>query len=88
MPKYRFIIIGLIIFLPLFSIGQKKIMRLEIKAQIDARTNRYLDLGLKKAIEEEVSGVIIEMDTYGGAVYDANDMRNNILEFDIFKFEI
>ena len=63
-------------------------MRLEIKAQIDARTNRYLDLGLKKAIEEEVSGVIIEMDTYGGAVYDANDMRNNILEFDIFKFEI
>jgi membrane-bound serine protease (ClpP class) len=83
MPKYRFIIIVLVIFLPLFSIGQKKIMLLEIKAQIDARTNRYLDLGLKKAKKEEVEGVIIEMDTYGGAVYDANDMRNNILEFEI-----
>lgn len=59
-----------------------KILHLEIKAEIDARTNRYLELGLKKAEDENFDGVIIEMDTYGGAVYDANDMRNNLLEFD------
>ncbi len=38
---------------------------------------------MEKAEEDGYSGVIIEMDTYGGAVYDANDMRNNLLELDI-----
>ncbi len=81
MPKSIFILfIAICSYLPTYG---GKILHLEIKAEIDARTNRYLELGLQKAKDEKVEGVIIEMDTYGGAVYDANDMRNNILEFEL-----
>lgn len=62
--------------------GKKKIFVLEIKADIDPRMNRYVDLALDQATKENVDIVIIEMDTYGGAVNDANDIRTRILEYE------
>ena len=54
----------------------------EIKQNIDPRTNRYTKLFLEKAIEKDVDIIIIELDTYGGAVNDADDIRTMILDYD------
>lgn len=62
--------------------GRKKIFVMEIKDDIDPRMNRYVELALAQASEEEADVVIIEMDTYGGAVIDANDIRTRILEYE------
>lgn len=79
MPK----IISLLIFLfvSLSALSQSKVMVMEIKAEIDPRMNRYVDLALKHAKEIEADYVIIEMDTYGGAVTDAKDIVENILNY-------
>lgn len=50
---------------------------------IDPRTNRYTKLGLQKAEELHVDYVILELDTYGGALPDADDIRTRLLEFPI-----
>ncbi len=62
--------------------GTLRIFLMEIKGDIDPRMNRYVDLALTQATEEEADMVIIEMDTYGGAVIDANDIRTRILEYE------
>ena len=44
---------------------------MEIKDQIDVRTNRYVELALQEAKREKFpSHILIEMNTYGGALYD------------------
>ncbi|MFY0591240.1 MAG: nodulation protein NfeD [Roseivirga sp.] len=55
---------------------------MEIRADIDPRMNRYVELALDQATYENADIVIIDMDTYGGAVGDANDIRTRILEYD------
>ena len=53
----------------------------EIKSNIDPRTNRYTKLLIEEANNDNYDLVIIEMDTYGGAVNDADDIRTRILDF-------
>ena len=53
----------------------------EIKSNIDPRTNRYSKLLIEEANNDNYDLVIIEMDTYGGAVNDADDIRTRILDF-------
>lgn len=55
---------------------------MEIRNDIDPRMNRYVELALDQATEVNADIVIIEMDTYGGAVNDANDIRTRILEYE------
>ena len=59
-----------------------KVFVMEIKQEIDARTNRYVELAMQKAEEIEADLVVIEMNTYGGAVYDANDIVSRLLGFE------
>ena len=72
--------------LPLFNIlannEEKKILFGKIDNNIDPRTNRYSKLLLDEASKDEYDIVIIEMDTYGGAVNDADDIRTRILDFE------
>ncbi|MFD2037268.1 nodulation protein NfeD [Belliella marina] len=82
----------LTIFLLIFSIkgysksdstildGKKKVYTFEIKSDIDPRMNRKVRLALEDAKEKEADLIIIEMDTYGGAVNDADDIRTMVLE--------
>jgi membrane-bound serine protease (ClpP class) len=78
-------------FLTLNSFGQvemdstKKatVYVFDIKADIDPRMNRRVNLALEEASEKNADLVIIHMDTYGGAVNDADDIRTMILEYDI-----
>ncbi|MEQ9404440.1 MAG: NfeD family protein [Cyclobacteriaceae bacterium] len=84
MKKILFFGFSLLFFL---SYGQEKelpfVMHLKIADAIDPRTNRYSELGLEKAKELEADYVILELDTYGGALNDADDIRTRILDFDI-----
>ena len=63
--------------------AQKKVVTMNIDDVIDPRMNRYTELALDFAEEEEADLVIIEMDTYGGAVNDADDIRTRIMEFSV-----
>lgn len=69
------------------SYGQENdsvtVLHMKVQANIDPRTNRYTELGLEKAKEIEADYVILELDTYGGALNDADEIRTRILEFDI-----
>ena len=70
---------------PLFNINAEneeiKILLGKIDDNIDPRTNRYSKLLLEEASKSEYDIVVIEMDTYGGAVNDADDIRTRILDF-------
>lgn len=77
----------LLFVLPLFNIQgeneKKKILVGKIDNNIDPRTNRYSKLLLEEASDGDYDIVVIEMDTYGGAVNDADDIRTRILDFEV-----
>ena len=65
--------------------GQEKtpqVLHLKVTSDIDPRSNRYVSLGLEKAIEMKVDYVILELDTYGGALTDADEIRTAILNYE------
>ena len=65
-----------LLFISLLALGQEDevkkekplVFKMKLDSEIDPRTNRYSDLALNKAREKNVDFVIIEMDTYGGAL--------------------
>jgi len=71
-----------LMFLSITSLAQSKVMVMEIKAEIDPRMNRYVELAIEHAKETEADYIVIEMDTYGGAVTDAKDIVEKILNFE------
>ncbi|MEN2282527.1 NfeD family protein [Algoriphagus sp. SE2] len=77
-------IFSLLLVFPAISYGQQtpidKIFTFKIDTDIDPAMNRRVKLALEKAENEEADLIIIEMDTYGGAVNDADDIRTMILE--------
>lgn len=90
MKKLFFLFIALISVLQGFSQTQTDekaseggVFIMEIKDQIDARTKRYVDLALEEAKARNSSHIIIEMNTYGGALYDADEIRSAILDLEI-----
>jgi membrane-bound serine protease (ClpP class) len=56
---------------------------MEIRDVIDPRMNRYVRLALEEAKEVNAKLVIIDMDTPGGALNDADDISTAILEFPV-----
>lgn len=79
--------IGLILLTCICSLAYAQdstvqILHLKVQANIDPRTNRYTELGLERAQELDVDFVILELDTYGGALNDADEIRTRILNFD------
>ena len=81
-----------IMFLVLFLTGVQAIcqqedsitvLHMKVQANIDPRTNRYTELGLERAKEIGADYVILELDTYGGALNDADEIRTRLLEFEI-----
>ncbi|BDD03314.1 NfeD family protein [Aureibacter tunicatorum] len=61
----------------------EKVFTFKIDGPIDPRMNRRVDLALEHARKDSAQLIIIEMDTYGGAVNDADDIRTKILESEI-----
>lgn len=62
--------------------SQVNVLHLKVLDNIDPRTNRYTELGFEKAKEMEADYVILELDSYGGALNDADEIRTRILNFD------
>lgn len=58
----------------------KKVFVFELKSDIDPRTNRKVRLAMEEAKNQQADLIVIHMDTYGGAVKDADDIRTMILE--------
>ena len=86
--EHKIIYIFLLIFIVLkinTSFSQEKklnVLLVEIKQNIDPRINRYTKLMLEEVEKKDYDMIIIEMDTYGGALNDADDIRTRILDFD------
>lgn len=60
---------------------RSKVMVMEIKAEIDPRMLRYVNLALDHAEETNADIVIVEMDTYGGILTDAKEIVDRIMDF-------
>jgi membrane-bound serine protease (ClpP class) len=56
--------------------------RIRLDQDIDPASQRLVTLGLEKAREAEADYVIIDLDTYGGAVNAADSIRSAILRYD------
>lgn len=79
------------LFLPLLLISfnspaqdntKAKVMIMEVRAEIDPGMNRYVTLALEHAEKTEVDYIVIDMDTYGGAVTDAKDIVESLLDYE------
>lgn len=66
----------------LSSSDTQQVMVVKIRDVIDPRMSRHVQLGFDEATENEVDIVIIDMDTYGGVVTDADEIRTLILEYE------
>lgn len=62
------------------SLGIQKVYVLEIQDNIDPRMNRKVKMALEDAHAADADILVIHMDTYGGAVNDADDIRTMLLE--------
>ena len=86
MSNFKHIFMGIIACLVSALIfGEEKlpqVLHLKLTSDIDPRSNRYVTLGLKKANEMNVDYVILELDTYGGALTDADEIRTKILNYE------
>lgn len=70
-----------VVFSPVY--GQTtRVMLMEIKSEIDPRTNRYVELALQHARTIHADVVVLEMDTYGGILTDAKEIVDKIMDFD------
>lgn len=59
---------------------KKTVFVFDMKDDIDPRMNRKVRLAMAEASLQNADLIIIHMDTYGGAVNDADDIRTMILE--------
>ncbi|WKN45740.1 NfeD family protein [Tunicatimonas pelagia] len=64
------------------SSDEAQVFVMEIRSEIDARTSHYVNLALEEAEDLDADYIVIDMDTYGGALYDADDIRTRMLEYE------
>ena len=54
---------------------------MEIRAEIDPRMSRYVDLALSKAKDVKADFIVVDMNTFGGTVDDADKIRTALLNY-------
>ena len=86
MPNFKHVFMAIVFCLSIvLAYGQEKtpqVLHLKVTSDIDPRSNRYVELGLEKATEMNVEYVILELDTYGGALTDADEIRTAVLNYE------
>ncbi|MHA6248163.1 NfeD family protein [Pontibacter sp. CAU 1760] len=85
-PKQQYvqaIYLLLALLLPFVSVAQNKpkVFIMEIKSEIDPRTNRYTKVALDAATEAEADHILLVLDTFGGALNDADEIRKRLLNY-------
>lgn len=63
------------------ALGQQKVFVFTVKDEIGPVTKRYVDLALEQATKQKSDFLILELDTYGGALDAADQIRTKILDF-------
>lgn len=94
MQKQSYIYIFISIFFCLLSqknsFGQEqvKVLHISLKTEIDPRAERYIELAFQAAKTQNVDYVLLEMDTYGGRVDNADAIVKHILDYEkpVFVF--
>ena len=56
--------------------------RIRLDQDIDQSSQRLVTLGLEKALEAEADYVLLDLNTYGGAVNAADSIRSAILRYE------
>ncbi len=72
----------LLLFVSLFiteAMAQKKVMVFKLMDEISPKTWRYTQKAFQSAREQKVSAVVMELNTYGGLLDDADSIRSTIL---------
>ncbi len=59
---------------------KKKVMVMEIRAEIDPRMTRYVKLALDNAEKIKADYIIVDMDTYGGVLTDAKEIVDMMMD--------
>lgn len=82
MRKLLFIVclIGLIPFASHSQTAKKKVLVMNIKAEIDPRMARYVKLALEHAEKTKAEIIIVDMDTFGGALNDAKEIVDRLMD--------
>ena len=78
-----FLLFGLLCFSSTAQDNPNKVYTFKIDSDIDPAMNRRVKIALSEAKAAKATLILIEMDTYGGAVTDADEIRTMILESDI-----
>lgn len=74
----------LLLFAQLYSLAQEaRVYQFDIKEEIASPIWRKVKLAMDEAHELEVDAIVINMNTYGGAVDAADSIRTKILQSDI-----
>jgi membrane-bound serine protease (ClpP class) len=80
-PLVLFLFILMLFPVLLFAQGDnKKVYTFKIDKDIDPAMNRRVKIAMEEAEKLKADLILIEMDTYGGAVTDADEIRTRILE--------
>lgn len=58
-----------------------KVFVIKIRQEINPQVSRYVDIALEEAINTKADYVVVDMNTYGGRVDDADYIRTKLLDF-------
>lgn len=71
----------LILLLSAYSSSAQDVYVIKIRQEIDAQMSHFVALGLEAATMDSADYILIDMDTYGGALTDADLIRIALLEY-------
>jgi membrane-bound serine protease (ClpP class) len=80
MIKYPFLFVLLLLSTAAWS-QKTRVFVMEIHAEIDPRTERYVKLALDEATARKADYLVLNLDTYGGALDNADTIRKRLLEY-------
>ena len=80
MQCLKFWVFSFVLMSSFLSQAQDKVLWLKIEGEIDPRNTRYVKLALQKGREIGAKAVLAEINTFGGAVDDADKIRTMLLE--------
>ena len=83
MKRFIFLVYAFLISLPVFCNDSLTVFyRIRLDQDIDSSSQRLVTLGLEKAREAKADYVLLDLDTYGGAVNAADSIRSAILRYE------
>ena len=83
MKKFIAFVFALMLYISAFGSDSLTVFyRIRVDQDIDLSSQRLVTLGLEKAREAKADYVMIDLDTYGGALNAADSIRSAILRYE------